>query len=327
MIPCEYVQRTLPLFSGILPVTSEHAIVWLRHAGQRLGLVPSLGGGVAAWQLEHEQTLLDVWRPWDGGSAEPGSPASFAMLPWSNRISGGGFAHDGRFHPVAPNRAGEPYPIHGDGWLQPWAITQPSDDTLVMTLESHCFDGNPYDYQATQTFRLLEGGLDQSVSVTHVGDFPLPYGLGLHPWFLRGQQTRLQAGVQGVWLSGANLLPTVHAQNLSTAGDLAVGLAAQGTLIDNAFTGWSGKACVDWPEQQLRLHLRVPALAEQGLADGFCHVYRPPQGSVFCLEPVTHPIDAFHLPGNPGLRVLHSGESLSLHVQWRFQMTARALLF
>ena len=182
MTPCEYDQRTLSLFSGIHPVTSsEHPIVWLRHAGQRLGLVPSLGGGVAAWQLEHEQTLLDVWRPWDGSSAEPGSLASFAMLPWSNRISGGGFAHDGRFHRVAPNRAGEPYPIHGDGWLQTWAITQPAHDTLVMTLESHCFDGNPHDYQATQTFRLLEGGLDQTVSVTHRGDFPLPYGLGLHP--------------------------------------------------------------------------------------------------------------------------------------------------
>ena len=33
------------------------------------------------------------------------------MLPWSNRISGGGFEHAGRFHPIAPNRGGEPYPI------------------------------------------------------------------------------------------------------------------------------------------------------------------------------------------------------------------------
>ena len=44
---------------------SEYPIVWLTHAGQRLGLVPSLGGGVAAWQLERRPDLLDLWRPWD----------------------------------------------------------------------------------------------------------------------------------------------------------------------------------------------------------------------------------------------------------------------
>ena len=27
-------------------------IQWLRHAGQALGFVPTLGGGVAAWQLD-----------------------------------------------------------------------------------------------------------------------------------------------------------------------------------------------------------------------------------------------------------------------------------
>lgn len=162
---------------------SEHPIVWLTHAGQRLGLVPSLGGGVAAWQLERRPDLLDLWRPWDGRNLDMYSLASFAMLPWSNRISKGGFDHDGQFYPMVCNRVGEPYPIHGDGWLQPWTLKQPADDTLIMSLQSHQFGGNPYEYEATQTFRLVSGGLDQTVRVTHTGFDPLPYGLGLHPWF------------------------------------------------------------------------------------------------------------------------------------------------
>ncbi len=60
---------------------------------------------------------------------------------------------------------------------------------------------------------------------------------------------------------------------------------------------------------------------ERGLDDGYCLLYRPPAGPAFCFEPVTHPIDAFHQPGQPGLRVLHTGESLSLQVQWRFHTT------
>jgi aldose 1-epimerase len=303
-------------------MTQTHTIHWLHHAGQRLGLVPTLGGGVAAWQLAGEQGLLDLWRPWDGRNPDLYSLASFAMLPWSNRISAGGFEHAGQNHPMAPNRAGEPYPIHGDGWLQPWTLSQPAPDTLVMSLESHHFGNNPYNYHATQTFQLLKGGLDQTVSVTHLGDSPLPYGLGLHPWFPRSPQTRLQAAVQGVWLSGADPLPTAHTADFPASWDLNQGLDVNGTLVDNAFTGWSGLSRIDWPEHQLRLEMRVPDIHDRGLDDGYCLLYRPPVGPAFCFEPVTHPIDAFHVPGQPGLRVLHAGECLTLRVQWRFHTLA-----
>ncbi|MEZ5706319.1 MAG: hypothetical protein R3E56_14220 [Burkholderiaceae bacterium] len=149
--------------------STHHPTVWLHHAEQRLGLVPSLGGAVAAWQLERPQGPVDLWRPWDG-SPDLYRMASFAMVPWTNRIGGGGFSHAGRFHPVQPNRVGEPYPIHGDGWLQPWTIERPSDDTLTMALQSRAFQGNPYHYEAEQTFRLVDGGLDQSVLLRHWGD-------------------------------------------------------------------------------------------------------------------------------------------------------------
>ena len=303
-------------------MTQTHTIHWLRHAGQQLGLLPTLGGGVAAWQLDRAQGPLDLWRPWDGHNPDLYSLASFAMVPWSNRISAGGFEHDGQFHPMALNRVGEPYPIHGDGWLQPWTLSQPASDTLVMNLESHHFEGNPYDYQATQTFQLLEGGLDQSVSVTHLGESSLPYGLGLHPWFPRTPQTRLHAAVQGVWLSGADPLPTAHTTDFPATWNPNQGMDVNGTLIDNAFTGWSGLGRIDWPEHQLQLEMRVPDIHDRGQDDGYSLLYRPPVGPAFCFEPVTHPIDAFHQPGQPGLRVLQTGESLTLRVQWRFRTTA-----
>ena len=45
-------------------------------------------------------------------------------------------------------------------------------------------------------------------------------------------------------------------------------------------------------------------------------IQRPP---VPAPKANTHPIDAFHLHGRPGLRVLAQGETLRLHVQWRFE--------
>jgi len=91
-----------------------------------------------------------------------------------------------------------------------------------------------------------------------------------------------------------------------------------GTLIDNAYTGWSGEACISWPEHQLALTMHVPDILNRGQHDGLCLLYRPPAGHAFCFEPVTHLIDAFHILGIPGLQVLHTGESVTLNLEWRF---------
>lgn len=298
-----------------------HPIVWLRHAGQHLGLVPSLGGAVAAWQCEHAGERVDLWRPWDGQTPDLYQLASFAMLPWSNRIAEGGFAMDGRFHPMQPNRAGEPYPIHGDGWLQAWQLAQDGEGAASLSLASRHFGGNPYHYEATQHFRLVPGGLDQSLRVTHLGADPLPYGLGLHPWFPRTPATTIQAPVQGWWTCGDDPIPTGHQREIPADCDLTAGIAAHGRLIDNAYSGWGGRATITWPERGLRLQVAMPHFARDGGPSAHhCLVYRPPaQVSGFCFEPITHPINAFHLPGRPGLRVLARGETMELAVQWRWE--------
>ncbi|MEQ1534761.1 MAG: aldose 1-epimerase [Burkholderiaceae bacterium] len=297
-------------------------IQWLRHAGQALGFVPNLGGGVAAWQLDschavnNTESVVDLWRLWDGVSTDRYKLASFPMVPWSNRIGLGGFEQDGTFHPIEPNRDGEAYPIHGDGWLQPWVLTQPSDDTVVMTLESHKFQGNPYSYRAEQCFVLHEEGMTQMLSVTHLGDNPLPYGLGQHPWFLRSPNTSLHAQVKGVWLSGADPMPTKNTSDFPESWNLNHGINVNGTLVDNAFTGWPGEASIRYPDKNLKITMRVPDVQANKDQEGFCLLYRPEQGSAFCFEPVTHPIDAFHVPGRPGLVILNHGETLSLNVSW-----------
>jgi aldose 1-epimerase len=290
-------------------------IVWLERDEQRLGLLPGLGGSVAAWFLDRSDRV-DLWRPWDGQSDDRYTFASFPLVPWSNRISGGGFDSGGRFHPIRPNRAGEPYPIHGDAWLQAWECEPDGAAGAIMRLASQRFDGDPYVYAAEQRFRLVEGGLDQTLSVTHQGNDRMPYGLGVHPYFLRDAHTRLVAPVRGVWLAREDRLPTVHSADFPPTWDLR-DAPATGLLIDNVYTGWSGEAQLRWPTLGLELSLRCIDVIESG-GNGHCLLYRPPTGPFFCFEPISHPVDAFHLPGRPGLRELGPGESMALHLQWRF---------
>src|ERR1700749_796223 len=87
-------------------------------------ILPSLGGGVARFTVLREGKRIEVFR----GSPEsetddPGKLGLYVLVPWSNRISGSGFTFGGVFHPLAPNVADEPYPIHGDGWLSPWRVS------------------------------------------------------------------------------------------------------------------------------------------------------------------------------------------------------------
>jgi aldose 1-epimerase len=282
--------------------------------------MPRLGGSVAAWQKVDGSKAVDLWRPWDGLRDDPVLMASFPMLPWANRIGHGGFVHDGRFHAIAPNRLDQRYPIHGDGWLQPWRASVHGADDVTATLASRRFRGLPYDYDAEQRWHLVPGGLDQALRVTHRGEVAMPYGLGVHPWLPRPPGTMAQANVRGVWLTTADLLPTTHASPLPEGWELPAGIPMQAPFIDNEFTGWDGRARVTWPDRGLALEMRMLPLHAPGgdVAPEYFHLYRPDAGDAFCIEPVTQAVDAFHLEGRPGLVTLEPGESMSLQVQWRF---------
>ena len=115
-------------------------------------------------------------------------------------------------------------------------------------------------------------------------------------------------------------MPTEHTHHFPPGWDLNSGAPANGGLNDNAYTGWGGTAQIDWPERGLRLTAHMPdSEKDGGAAQHYCLVYRPPQGPAFCFEPITQPIDAFHQPGQPGLRTLAQGEVLVMNVQWRYQ--------
>jgi aldose 1-epimerase len=283
-------------------------VITLASDRQQLQLVPALGGGVAAWDWRSPQRWTPLLRPWNGVSEDRYTLACFPLVPWSNRITQGGFEHDGIAYRLKPNRIGEPYPIHGDGWLQAWQVAHRTADGIQLALESNQFDGNPYHYLSTQAFRLLPAGLAIDLTVTHLGPGSLPYGLGLHPYFPRNDKTRLLSHASGVWLSGADSIPVSHAQTLPPTWDYNQPASLDGPLIDNCFTGWDGKAVIEYPDRGLTIALNIAD------SKGYSLFYRPPGLDYFCLEPITHPIDAFHMPGRPGLVSLANGESLALKV-------------
>lgn len=300
-------------------MTSTQAVThWLEHAGQRLGLCPAIGGSVAAWQWWRDGRPLDLWRPWDGRSPEPGQMACFPLVPWSNRIQGG-FEHAGVFHAMRPNTGDDPYPIHGDGWQQAWTLEQHGVDTATLHLTSCRHEGNPQHYTARQTFQLHPSGLMHDLRVCNRGPDALPFGLGLHPWFVRTPQCHVRASVDAVWLAGPDKLPTSCSTAFPPGWDLNQGVQVDHAVIDNAYAGWRGDAVLCWPEHDLSLSVRATLnTPNDALAPLDLVLYTPAASDIFCFEPVSHPINAPHLPHRPGWHVLRPGEQMHLRVEWRF---------
>ena len=164
---------------------------------------------------------------------------------------------------------------------------------------------------------LGEDSLTISLDVTHLGEDALPYGLGLHPYFPCNARTTLHLPATGLWLCGDDPMPVAHTTSFAPGFDFRQPASLEGPLIDHCFTGWNGHAVISYPDRGVTLAMTMRDCA------GYALMYRPPGLDFFCLEPITHPIDAFHMPGRPGLQVLECGQSMSLELVLRFQSIRR----
>ena len=280
--------------------------VTLSNAHLRAQVAPAIGGGLARLDVLTGGAPRALLRGVDHmpGAPEPAPSqlACFPLVPWSNRIGNGGFEFESRRIDLAPNRAGEPCPIHGEGWQQAWTVETRCDSSVELTLDRR---GHlPFAYEARLHYSLRDAALVVRLEVRNCGDATLPFGLGLHPWLPRSEAVLLQAAASTVWERGPDGLPSApvvipeawdfnHARPLPAAG------------IDNVFSGWDGVADILWPETGQRLRISADM--------GYYIVYTRPGADFFCFEPVDHMINAHNLDGGParhGLTLLAPGQVL-----------------
>jgi aldose 1-epimerase len=286
------MSRTLRLEAG--PLSAE--------------IVPSIGGGVARFDLATQHGPAEIFRARpERAGADPNALGLYVLAPWSNRISGGGFSFDGVFHPLSANVAGEAFPIHGDAWQAPWRVEY--SDIRQARMKREARGPGPFRYQAQLDYQLFEDRLAVRLAIVNQASGALPYGAGFHPWLPRTAGTRLDAPARSVWLEDERHLPT---KNVAVATrpewDFAHPRALPEGWINNGFRGWDGRAVVWWEDRDIALEI----LASPPI--GAYILYSPAaDASFFCFEPVTHAVDAHNLPPGPeahGLKVLAPGATL-----------------
>jgi aldose 1-epimerase len=275
----------------------------------RLELSPSIGGSISAFEWMDGESGRPILRKCNSPLENVLDAASFPLVPYVNRIRGGRFSFRGREVRLEPNMAGDPSPLHGQGWLSPWAVDNATDREAVLSF-SHAAREWPWDYEARQHFALDERGLSVRLTCRNASSEPMPCGLGQHPYFPCGPETLIDTRVSHAWTIDEQVLPVEKVPAEGRFDLKRRRVCRQG--LDHGFENWGGLAWMDdqkWPYELLL----------SSTVAGFFQLYSPREEGIFVAEPVTHANAALNAPESQwpefGMRVLEPGEAMSLDMR------------
>jgi len=278
----------------------------LKAGNLLLELSPSIGGAIAAFEWVGGERSRPIMRKCHSPIEKVLDAASFPLVPYVNRIRDGRFTFRGREVVIVPNMAGDPSPLHGQGWLNPWGVDKAGERHAFLSFRHEPAEW-PWAYEAKQAVLLDEDGLAVTMTCRNMSNEPMPCGLGQHPYFPCGPGTKLDTSVTDAWTVDDKVLPVdkVAAEGRYGLRDRMV--CGQG--LDNGFGGWGGEARMTDPEWPYAVRLTSPDAR-------FFQLYSPPDGGIFVAEPVTHANAALNAPEEEweelGMRVLEPGEEMSL---------------
>jgi aldose 1-epimerase len=289
-------------------------LLTLAQGDMNLVLAPAIGGSVFAWT----RAGLPMFRPSLPGALDQASPrslASYPLFPFSNRVAGRRFTFDGITHELPDLMNG--FAIHGAGWQLPWQASQ-NGATATLVLDHTPGPLWPFAFRAEQRFTLQPDALVCDLSIQNRHDTRAPAGFGLHPYFPRSPQARLQFSASHVWHNDASDMIPIERTKIPAAWEHRDGRPIGEVALDNCFAGWAHLVRLHYPDRGYTLSISADAI--------FRHlvVYIPHGQDFLAVEPVSNMNDGLNrMDGatDHGVFVLAPGESRSGRITFRVTAT------
>lgn len=210
----------------------------------------------------------------------PTQTSLFTMLPWCKRLSSSGVRDSaGSLQPIKPNWPTTPYPVHGIGWLQPWQVDQRSPSRVHLALEHR--DDGPYAFRAGYEIALAKDAVSFSIEIENTGEVELPFGIGFHPYFPRRSDTKVNIHGTSITTFNEEGLPA------STVDAPEAGATRLGTSGFNHQVKGATNIQIEQPDEAVSLAIELSDSLSHA------HLWAPAEESFFCIEPLSHAVDAF----------------------------------
>ncbi|MBV9922665.1 MAG: aldose 1-epimerase family protein [Pseudonocardia sp.] len=275
----------------MLPTGEQYEIV----SGDVRAVVTEVGAGLRA--LVHGERHLIETFPED---TRPARGMGAVLVPWPNRTRKGRWRWNGADQQLALTEPDAGNAIHGLLRHVLYRVGERSDDAITLRAVVPPQPGWPVALDTAVRFAVDSGGLTVTHTVHNVGDAPVPFGVGAHP-YLRAGDTPTDdcvltvAAARTIPLEGG--LPTGPATAVPPALDLRSGRPVKELDLDNAY---GGAAPADG-DTRIRHHLAAPDATTELWADppfGYVQVFTPPdlvgRGRAVAVEPMTCPPDALN---------------------------------
>lgn len=284
--------------------------------GTHRATVVEVGGALREYLVDDQHVLdgfsLDARA--DGGRGQP-------LLPWPNRIVDGEYDFDGQHLQLPLEEVERHNAMHGlTRWLN-WSLVERTPHRVRLGLTIHPRPGYPFMLELSLEYILDSGGLLVRTIARNIGDNPLPFGAGQHPYLSVGTarvdeaRLHLPAG-RRLEMDSERQTPTgVTLATAVTSFDFRTPRAIGETILDDCFTELarddSGKAHVTLSDPSsgrsttlwMGSKYRYAQVSGDTLAP-----HRRRQG--LAVEPMTCPPNAFRT--GLDLIVLRPGEACTL---------------
>lgn len=279
----------------------------------------------------------------DGMPSASGAANGIPILfPWPGMIPAGVYEFQGKRYQLPTIGKLKPVAMHGFVQGRSFKVESAQGDEkaarLVCSIDAAaCPDvqtGYPFSWTLRITHELNPWGLTLSAEVTNSGTGPMPFGLGLHPWF------RLPLGEQGQRLEDCLAeIPSKRMWDMTLLDSLSLDpKAGQKSALPAASAAWK----LDVPAEQSLFPARpiterqTVLFTDLALKDGMSEcrlidpkaraevalqcvpdfttmvVFKPRGQSSLCIEPWTCPPNGFNLAARGveenGVKVLKAGE-------------------
>jgi aldose 1-epimerase len=282
--------------------------------GDQSAIVTEVGATLRSYAVAGFETM-DTFGIDESSDSSRGQ----VLLPFPNRIDGGKYTFEGEEQQLPLTEVAANNAIHGlTRWLD-WTPLRWRASSVTLCQRLYPQDGYPFLLALEIEYALSDLGLTVATTATNVGDTPLPFGAGHHPYLTVGTPTidaatlRLPASTS--LETNDRLIPTGSRGVEGTDFDFREGKEIGGVQLDTCFTD-----VIPDEDGFARATLTHPSGSPQIIlgmdpSHGFIQVYtgdtlpEEDRRRGIAIEPMTCAPNAFN--SGDGLRIIAPGESFT----------------